>query len=308
MSKRPHLIVIILPLLLVAGCQTVTEIGTVVTEVGTAVAEASGHVTAEEAESIRRVSGGVLRTFEDISPEQEYFIGRSVAATVLESYSVYDQQQATAYLNLLGQALAMASDRPETFGGYRFLILDSDEINAFAAPGGFIFVSRGMLQLCASEDELAAVLAHEIGHVQHRHGLRAIRSSRITAAGTILATESGRHLLGDEVRELTEAFAGAIDDISQTLMVNGYGRRLEREADATAVEIMRRVGYDPSALIRMLAAMDRGLQPGALDFAKTHPPPQSRISDIRRLPGVMSPPAPPPAARVARFQKFRSQI
>ncbi len=76
---------------------------------------------------------------------------------------------------MLGQSLVIFSDRPETFGGYHFLLLDSNEINAFAAPGGLILVTRGMLQCCANEDELAAVLAHEIAHVEKKHGLTAIK-------------------------------------------------------------------------------------------------------------------------------------
>jgi beta-barrel assembly-enhancing protease len=78
---------------------------------------------------------------------------------------------------------------PETFGGYHFLILDSDEINAFAAPGGLIFVTRGMLRCCDSEDAVAAVLAHEVGHVQHQHGIQTIRKPALTSAFTILAAE-----------------------------------------------------------------------------------------------------------------------
>jgi len=83
--------------------------------------------------------------------------------------------------------LARASSRPETFGGWHFLLLDSDEVNAFAAPGGFVFVTRGLYATCATEEQLAAVLAHEISHVTLRHGLGAIKNERLTEAFTILA-------------------------------------------------------------------------------------------------------------------------
>lgn len=277
-----------------SACETVAG-------VGARVGEATGTITPEQGESIRRTGAALERTFEDLTPEQEHFIGRTVAATILDSYSVYENAAATEYLNLLGQVLAMVSDRPETFGGYRFLILDSDEINAFAAPGGFIFVSRGMLRLCQTEDELAAVLAHEIGHVQHQHGLRAIRSSRWAAALAVGLTEAGRSWGGEELRQLTAAFEGAIDDITSTLMVNGYSRRLEREADEAAVTIMRRLGYDPRALIRMLTHMERDLRPGGLDFARTHPAPQDRIREIRRMRGIQQELPPPPPERQRRF-------
>ncbi len=251
------------------GCETVSR-------VGATVGEATGVLTSEEADALRR-------TYKDLTPEQEYFIGRSVSATILESYSVWDDPIATEYINLLGQALALASERPETFGGYRFLILDSDEINAFAAPGGYIFVSRGMLAICASEDELAAVLAHEIGHVQHQHGLQAIRTARITSAFSIGAFAAARTLGSQDVRQLTEIFGSTIEDVTHTLTTSGYSRRAEREADAAAVAILKRVGYDPHALVRMLQHMEERLEPGGLDFARTHPPPQDRIREIQRL-------------------------
>ncbi len=277
-----------------SGCATVTEIGAT-------VGEATGAIRPEEAESLRRAGAAVGRTFEDITPEQEYYIGRSVSATVLSRYTPYDHPTANAYLNELGQALALASDKPETFGGYRFLILDSDEINAFAVPGGFIFITRGMLRLCRSEDELAAVLAHEIGHVQHEHGLRAIKSSRLVTAFTVLAIETTRTLAGDEVRQLTQAFEGSISDITSTMMTSGYARRLEREADAAALTILKRVGYDPAALTRMLKEMERQLKPGRRDFASTHPAPSDRIRDIRRMVDIGTPSA-PPAVRRERFE------
>ncbi len=282
-------------LLMTAGCETISDIGAT-------VGEATGTIRPEEAESLRRAGIAIGRTFEDITPEQEYYIGRAVSATILSQYTPYDNPAANAYLNELGQALALASDKPETFGGYRFLILDSDEINAFAAPGGFVFITRGMLRLCQTEDELAAVLAHEIGHVQHNHGLRAIKSSRLVTAFTVLAIETTRTLAGDEMKQLTEAFEGSISDITHTMMTSGYARRLEREADAAAVMILKRVGYDPNGLKRMLEEMDRQLEPGRRDFASTHPPPRDRIRDIRRMIDVPAL-AEPPAARQQRFER-----
>lgn len=287
-------------LAVLTGCETVSD-------VGTAIGVATGTISEDQAESIRRTSTAVGRTFEDITPEQEYYIGRAVGATVLMKYEPYDEKRANEYINTLGQALALASDKPETFGGYRFLILDSDEINAFAAPGGLIFISRGMLRLCRTEDDVAAVLAHEIGHVQHAHGLRAIKSGRLSSAFAILAIESARQLGGSELRDLVNAFDGSIEDISTTMMNSGYSRRLEREADVACVTILKRVGYDPNSLVRVLDEMAKQLQPGGLDFAKTHPDPNDRIKDIRRLIGATSvTPATP--ARQKRFEKALSGV
>ncbi|MDZ4198768.1 MAG: M48 family metallopeptidase [Kiritimatiellia bacterium] len=299
---RPYLFLVLgvgaAVLLAAAGCGTLAK-------VSGGLAEAAGQVGVipqDQADSIKRGADSLEKTFEDITPEQEYYIGRAVIATVLKSYKAWDNPAANRYVNLLGQTLARASDQPETFGGYRFLILDSDDINAFAAPGGLIVITRGMLRLCRTEDALAAVLAHEIGHVQHRHGLRAISRGRLTSSLTILALEAGKHLGGQNLADVTKAFEGSIGDITQTLMNSGYSRKLETEADEAAVQILQRVGYDPFALIAMLEEMKKGLKPGGLDFAKTHPDPNDRIRLIRKALGTAESPA-QPEARQRRFER-----
>ncbi len=294
----PAVFVLLLGLLHLSGCKAIESLG----EIGCQVGQATGTMTEEQAESLSRVSKAVAKTFADITPEQEYYIGRAVAATVLKAYPAYDSPEANRYLNILGQTLAQASDKPETFGGYHFLLLDSDDINAFAAPSGLIFISRGMVRLCRTEDDLAAVLAHEVGHVQHLHGLRAIKSGRLTSALTTLAIEGAKSFGGKELGELTAAFEGSISDITTTMMNNGYSRSFEREADRAAVKIMRRVGYDPRGLVAMLKEMKKDLKPGGLDFAKTHPDPNDRIKDIEKEIGFSTLFAPPPV-RQERFQR-----
>ena len=282
-----------------SGC-TSTEIRTV-TDLGAAVGTATGAITPEEAASIQRSGQAIARTFEDFTPQQEYYIGRSVGATILESYRIDEDPAATRYLNLLGQSLAEAGPRPETFAGYRFRILKSDEINAFAAPGGFIFISRGMLDLCRSEDEAAAVLAHEIAHVAGRHGLAAIKKGRVTAAFAILAAEGMRTFGNEELAELTDAFEGSVSDVVSTLTNAGYARDQEREADAEAVRILARAGYDPAALVRVLEAMQGRLRPDGRDFARTHPPPAARIRDLAGL--IDAPVVPGGTQRAERFRE-----
>jgi predicted Zn-dependent protease len=252
-------------------------------------------------EIAQKSAPAVQKSFEDITPEQEYYIGRAVAATILSQYQPYADTEPTEYLNLLGRTLAYASDRPETFGGYHFLILDSQEINAFAAPGGLIFISRGLLACADSEDTVAAILAHEIAHVVEQHGLQAIKKSRVTSALTSVAIATAQTAGSDELAKLTTVFEDSIDDITATLVNSGYSRTFEKEADLMAVEILQRVGYDPNALVRMLEVMERRLTPGGLDFAKTHPEPQVRIREIRTV--LAEAPAPPvQAARQARYQ------
>jgi len=261
--------------LLFCGCETVGDVGA---EVG----RATGVLTDSEAESVKRGAQAVDKTFQDLTPEQEYYIGRAVAATVFQSYPPLDRPEANAYLNLLGQSLAIFSDRPETFGGYHFVLLDSDEINAFAAPGGLILVTRGMIRCCQNEDELAAVLAHEICHVTMKHGLGAIKQGRLTEAFTIIGAETAKQLGGEELAALTEEFEGSVGDVVKTLTVGGYSRKQELRADLGAVEILRRAGYPEAAIITMLQRMDERLShSGGLGFAKTHPSASSRIESLR---------------------------
>jgi len=283
-----------------AGCQTLTD-------VAVQAGAASGVVTHEQAQSIAKGVKAVAKTFEDITPEQEYYIGRSVAATILETYKPCDDKAANDYLNLVGNALACASRKPETFGGYHFQILESDDVNAFAAPGGLIMISRGLLRCCETEDALAAVLAHEIGHVEGAHGLRAIKKGRLTSALTTIAAESGKQLGGEELAQVTEAFEGSIADITSSLMNSGYARSLEREADGAAVRIMLAVGYDPNALVDMLKEMKKSLKPDGIDFAKTHPDPQDRIKDVASLVADAAVAKAPPA-RQARFEKAMKAV
>lgn len=290
-------------LLALGACQTMES----ATQIATVIGQGTGVITDTQAESIRRSARAVVRSAEEFTPEQEYYIGRSVGAVVLGKYKPYDRDPVNRYVNLLGQTLAQASDWPEIFAGYRFLVLDSDEINAFATPGGHIFVTRGLLRCCRSEDALAAVLAHEIGHINLRHGMQAIEKARVTEALTTIAAEGAKSLGSQEVASLTRTFEGTIADITATLINRGYARTSEYEADRAAVALLRRVGYDPNALVAMLTVMQTNLRPGGADFARTHPAPADRIAEIRKsLPARSA--APPPAARQQRFETLLGRL
>ena len=300
---RIELILLIVAAALLTGCESMDAVA----QIGTAVAVATGTIDQSQAESIQKSAKAVARSFQDFTPEQEYYIGRTVGAVIVNKYKPYDNPAATRYINLLGQTLARASDLPETFNGYHFLILDSDEINAFAAAGGFIFITRGLLRCCRDEDAAAAVLAHEIGHVQSRHGLQAIKKSRVTAALTTLAVEGTKTFSGQELAELVTTFEGSITDITTTLINNGYSREFEQQADRAAVAILQRVGYDPNGLMEMLKTMQSRLRPGGPDFAKTHPSPLSRMADIQKITGPLGAVA-TPAPRQRRFSEYLGGI
>jgi beta-barrel assembly-enhancing protease len=317
MQNRKKIFILTIQLFcLLAGCASVTKMADLagvksVAQMATVVDPDAKYISGQQASSIEKSAEAVGKTFEDITPEQEYYIGRAVAATVLETYNPLDKKEFNRYLNEVGQTLAQASDRPETFSGYHFLTVDSDEINAFAAPGGLILVTRGLVRCCASEDALAAVLAHEIGHVAKKHGLKAIKKGRLTSALTTLASEGAKNLGNDELSKLTEDFQGSISDITSTMMNSGYARTLETEADDAAVTIMQRAGYDPNAFIAMLEQMKKTSAPksgsAARGFAKTHPDPQTRINAVKARIGNL-PAAVEPAPRRTRFEKAVSGL
>jgi predicted Zn-dependent protease len=269
--------IIALALIALAGCAAVNT----ATNVATTVGQATGTISPEQGQAIRKSASAVAKSLEDFTPEQEYYIGRTVGAVVLSRYQPLVDSRANQYLNMLGQTLARASDMPELFAGYHFLALDSDDINAFATPGGHIFITRGLIRCCRKEDELAAVVAHEIGHVQLRHGMKAIEKARMTEALSILAQEGAKSFGGVQVAQLTEAFGGVISDISNTMIIKGYSRSYEYQADAAAVAILARMGYNAGALIQMLNVMAKKIKPGGTDFAGTHPSPQSRIAELK---------------------------
>lgn len=290
-------------LLLLSSCQTMESATTLATEIG----RGAGVISASQADSLRKTAKAVSRSAEEFTPEQEYYIGRTVGAVVLGKYPAYDRSIVNEYVNVVGQILAQASDLPAIFGGYHFLVLDSNDINAFATPSGLVFVTRGLLRCCRSEDALAAVLAHEIGHIQLRHGMQAIEKARMTEALTTIATEGAKTFGSREVAALTQTFGGTISDITGTLINKGYARSSEYAADSAAVALLRRVGYDPNGLTEMLAVMKKNLRAGGLDFAKTHPAPDDRLAEIQKK-GPAYAAVPAPAPRQARFLKALGNI
>jgi predicted Zn-dependent protease len=298
--KKPLWItgLIMLVLFTVTACATIET----ATTLATAVGEHAGVISHSQAESVRKSTVAVSRSLEDFTPEQEYYIGRAVGAVVLSKYPAYTNTQVNQYINTLGQTLAAASNKPEIFGGYHFVVLDSDDINAFATPSGLIFVTRGLIRCCPTEDALAAILAHEIGHVQLRHGMQSIEKARVTEALTVLAQEGAKTIGSREVAQLAETFSGAISDIANSMINNGYSRTFEYQADQASFVLVQRVGYNPEGLVDMLTVMEKKLKPGGLDFAKTHPAPRDRITEIQSHNQTFTPVA-TPNIRQERFLK-----
>lgn len=237
-----------------------------------------------------------------ISDEEEYYVGRSVAARILDSYSILENRKLTQYVNVVGQTMVLHSDKPFTFGGYHFAILDSEEINALACPGGTIFITKGMMDMIRSEDELAAVLAHEVSHIAHRDGIGSIKQARWTEALTVIGTTAAKEYGDSDVARLAGLFEGSIDDVFKTLVVNGYGREQELEADKKALVLLSRAGYDPSALQHFVARLTEKGKSSKGGMLKTHPGTQKREDNIQaNMPGSKADPV-QVAKRSNRFE------
>jgi predicted Zn-dependent protease len=264
---------------LVFSCQHLTNVA----DMGAQIAGAAGVIDQNTANAIRQSAQAISKANEDITPEQEYYIGRAVGANILGSYRLWNgSRELTAYLNRICGALVVNSPRPDIYNGYHVNILDSSEINAFATSGGHIFITRGLIENTDSEDTLAAVIAHEIAHIQHQHGLKAIKNSRFQQAILVTGASAVGAATGTDVRELTNVFNESVGEILNTMVNNGYSQNQEFEADSFALSLMAAAGYDPGSLILVLRTLERNQSSRPGGFNKTHPNPAQRIDNAEK--------------------------
>ncbi|MFN8389810.1 MAG: M48 family metalloprotease [Bdellovibrionota bacterium] len=276
---------------------------------GSGLLSSTGLVNGSQADSLMKFGSGVAKGVQSLSPEEEYYLGRGVAATVLGRYRPYNNAAVNAYVNKVAVTVAAFSDRPDTFGGYHVQILDTPEINAVSAPGGFIFISTGFLKLIPNEDALAAVLAHEVGHIVKGHGVKAISQANLTQAFLLLGKEAAASQGGNVVQELTATFGDSITDITNTLLSKGYGRSQEYEADAYGAEVLQRAGYNPQGLKVMLSRLEEAAHAAPSGgWMSTHPAPEDRINEVAKSLPAARPESAGEAARNARFAKAMKGI
>lgn len=202
------------------------------------------------------MGGSMEKASRDFTEEEKYYIGRTVAATLLADAPWKSAARLTTYVNGVGSTLALASSRPEMYRGYHFAVLTGKDGNAFACPGGFIFVSAGLLDICRSEDELAAAMAHEIAHMVLEHPVQAIQASHQREAAASLV-KFGLRKAGEsqgELQQLTGVFDNVVKDVVKAV-AQGYSRDKEQEADLLALDILIQAGYHPQALADLLGRM-----------------------------------------------------
>ena len=221
--------------------------------------------------------GMLANAAKDITPSEEHYIGRSVAAMVINKYPLLNDPALTKYVNEVGILLSEVSDMPSTYDGYHFAVLNSDEPNAFACPGGIILINKGLIKQAANEDQLAAILAHEVAHVAGRHGINAIKKSRWTQFAFYAAGEVGKNYSSDEISQLTSAFQDVVKDVAKKVIDSGYSKADEAKADSNGLSYMYNAGYNPNEMVAFLMAEETAGIGHAKGPFSSHPKPADRI-------------------------------
>ena len=212
--------------------------------------------------------------FVPASDEDEQQAGRESAAILLGASPVLENAELNRYVNRVGRWVALHSDRPDL--NWRFAVLDDPDINAFAAPGGYVFITKGMLARLESEAELAGVLGHEIAHVTEKHHLSALRKQ----AGMKLVGFAASAAMEDQGYD-SEKLAPLMKAAKQ-MYTKGLDRKDEYRADRLGVVLAARAGYDPYGLPAVLHTLDR-MNPDSSSLSlliKTHPRPADRLQRL----------------------------
>ena len=210
----------------------------------------------------------------NVTDEEELKIGADVSLKVRQRFGVVQDPAVHKYVTLVGTLLAQQTDRPKL--GWTFIVLDTDGVNAFASPGGFVHITRGALGLIKSEGELAGVLAHEITHIAHKHTVSAIRKNKAVQLGTS-ETLSDRGPFLDKIAN--KAY--------EMVLENTFDRGDELDADKEAINLTQKTGYAPGALADFLARLDdrNKDQPQKNGLFASHPETKERIEKVRQLAG-----------------------
>ena len=237
----------------------------------------------------------------DYSPQEEEKLGKEGCAQIEKEYKVIEDAAQLKRVHQILSALAPVTSRPEVT--YRAKILDTEDVNALSLPGGFIYVTKGLLDIVESDDELAGVLAHEIAHNAHRHAIQSLQQSSKLDQKLVLMFLAGLLLQREGVDLGQVALLGVL---LKTNALNGYGRKAEMEADRSAVEYLAASKrYNPNGILQFMETLQREemRRPQVeLGIFQTHPHTRERIEAIRtalselkipivRIPGKSTPKA-----------------
>jgi predicted Zn-dependent protease len=274
--NRRGLLALAAVLVLAVGCESTGATSNLLGAIGAA----TGVPGLQTAANLSRQD--IRGAFVDMDEPEEVELGRAIAAAVGGRYPVLRDVGLTQYVALVGNSVAEYSDRPDM--RYYFAVLDSPDINALAAPGGFVFVTRGALNAMKDEAALAGVLGHEIGHIALRHHGETIKAEKRKALGAAVAREGVSHA-GGPVGAWSGLITGAADQIVGDLFLKGHSRGEEMESDRVGFQYAARAGYDPAGLREFLSALNAraARDAGAAKFFTTHPGIDERLEEQGKL-------------------------
>lgn len=210
-----------------------------------------------------------------ITTEQEVTLGKEVAARMITYMNAFDNEKANTYVRKVGALMAAQAERQDV--KYHFGILDTDDVNAFATPGGYVFVTRGLLENIRTESELAGVLGHEVGHVSGRHAINQIQNMR------------GLKVAGDTAKEFspgTPFLKDLAEKFVEQLVDHGLDVKYEYDADQRGTQYAYAAGYRPDGLKNFLVILKPMVEKDEERTAwlnRTHPKTQDRIERVDKL-------------------------
>jgi predicted Zn-dependent protease len=218
----------------------------------------------------------VVKGVSGLSLEEEVAIGDAVALAIVGNYGgVWRDEAATRRVNLIGGILAQYATRQDL--QWRFGLLDSTTVNAFSAPGGRVFITRGLYELPLSDAELAGVLAHEIIHIDERHAINIIARSELVGGVSSLVADNNADFA---------AYESLVGEAADIILVQGFDPKTEYEADALGRDLAGVTGYAPGGLREVLTRIGASTEAGGTSFS-THP---STADRLQRLPADPPPP------------------
>jgi predicted Zn-dependent protease len=238
-----------------------------------------------------------------VSTQQEIEMGGQYAQQINQQLPIINDPEANRYINLLGDSIARLTSRTD-IPDWRFFIVDSREVNAFAVPGGFIYVNRGLIERTQKMDQLAGVLGHEIGHVVKRHSIKQMQQAQGANLGVTLACVLTR---------VCDSQAGqAAIQVGGTALFAKFSRSDETEADVEGIQNVVRAGISPNGIPEMFQILlnERQSNPGSVEgWFSTHPMEEDRIANTRSIIAQINPSVLRTLSTDSqRYQQFKSRI
>src|SRR5437764_6512873 len=239
--------------------------------------------------------------FNLFSAQDDVQIGQQSAAQAEQQLPLLNDAQTNAYVNRIGQRLAANAGGPQF--QYQFRVVNQSDINAFALPGGFVFVNRGVLDNARNEGEVAGVLAHEISHVALRHGTHQASKAYLAQAG--ISILGG--ILGGKVGQGTAQVINAVGGFGLNALFLKYSRDIETQADVRGSQILNASGYTPVDMINFFKTLERVDPSKKTNFLADHPAPPDRIARIEQEARLLHV-SDTPTENVAQLRTIQSRL